>query len=87
MRMATGIEVRTGDRCRRRVRSLMDDARTRLAQRLARRPAPRGLVDARPRRPRNAVVVQTDIVGSTRLLEVAGERYPAVLMRHRGAHR
>ena len=61
----------------------MDDARTRLAQRLARRPAPRGLVDARPRRPRNAVVVQTDIVGSTRLLEVAGERYPAVLMRHR----
>ena len=38
---ATGFDGRTGDRCRRRVRSLVDDARTRLAQRLARRPAPR----------------------------------------------
>jgi class 3 adenylate cyclase len=83
MTTATGFDGRTGDRCRRRVRSLVDDARTRLAQRLARRPAPRRPVDDRPRRPRNAVVVQTDIVGSTRLLETAGERYPAVLMRHR----
>ena len=54
-----------------------------LLARLTRRPSPRGPVDDRPRRPRNVVVVQTDIVGSTRLLEAAGEAYPSVLLRHR----
>jgi class 3 adenylate cyclase len=83
MRTATGIERRTADPPRRRVRSLVDCARSHMAQRLERRPARRGPVDDRPRRPRNAVVVHTDIVGSTRLLEAAGERYPAVLLRHR----
>jgi class 3 adenylate cyclase len=83
MTTATGFDGRTDDRRCGRVRSLMDDARTRLAHRLARRPASRGRVDDRYCRPRNAVVVQTDIGGSTRLLEAAGELYPAVLMRHR----
>jgi len=61
------------------LRSLVES----LTGRLRRRPAPRGPVDDRPRRPRIAVVVQTDIVGSTHLLEAAGPRYPRLLMRHR----
>jgi class 3 adenylate cyclase len=84
MTMATGFhDGRTGDCRRGRVWSLVYDGRTRLAHRLSRRPAPRGPTDDRPHRPRNAVVVQTDIVGSTHLLEAAGDRYPGVLMRHR----
>jgi len=31
----------------------------------------------------HAVVVQSDIVGSTRLIERAGDRYPGLLLRHR----
>jgi len=34
-------------------------------------------------RPRAVVVVHTDIVGSTRLIEAAGARYPGLLVRHR----
>ena len=62
-----------------RRRSLVDA----VAQRLARRPPRRGPVDERPQRPRTAVVVQTDIVGSTNLLTTAGDRYPGLLLRHR----
>jgi class 3 adenylate cyclase len=80
---ATGIEWRTGDRHRGRMWSLADGIRSHAARRLARRPVHPGRVDDRPRRPRNAVVVHTDIVGSTRLLAAAGERYPALLLRHR----
>jgi class 3 adenylate cyclase len=83
MSTATGIEGRPADPRPGRVRSRVDRARSHLAERLARRPVRRGPVGPRSRRPRNAVVVHTDIVGSTRLVEAAGDRYPAVLLRHR----
>jgi class 3 adenylate cyclase len=78
MTRATGKTRAGADHRRAWLRSLVD-----LGTRLVRRPARRGPVDDRPRRPRNAVVVHTDIVGSTRLLEAAGARYPGLLMRHR----
>src|SRR5262245_48417544 len=80
MTRATGWND-AGPRTRRGlVRAIAD----RLSRRSAWRRAPRGPVDdRRRRRPRSAVVVQSDIVGSTDLLASAGDRYPGLLMRHR----
>jgi class 3 adenylate cyclase len=79
MTRATGMNGGvTGDR-RRLLRSLVDT----VIERSPWRPAPRRPVDERPRRPRPAVVLQTDIVGSTILLAAARDHYPGLLVRHR----
>jgi class 3 adenylate cyclase len=79
MTRATGMNGGgTGDR-RRLLRSLVDT----VIERSPWRPAPRRPVDERPRRPRPAVVLQTDIVGSTNLLAAAPDHYPGLLVRHR----
>lgn len=69
-----GARIRRG-----RLRSLVDKIRADSSWRRA----PRGPVDERRLRPRPAVVVQSDIVGSTDLLATAGDHYPRLVLRHR----
>ncbi|MFO7281119.1 MAG: hypothetical protein C0P77_012010 [Thermoanaerobacterales bacterium] len=65
----------------RTIRAATRALRVTLAQAVGRRPERRAATGRR--RWRRAAVLQSDIVGSTRLLRAAGDDYPELLVRHR----
>jgi class 3 adenylate cyclase len=96
--MVQGMDVRTGDTSgrgpvaglRQRLRAAASTPHRRwtaaprwTAVRRWTAARPRSVKDVAWHGPRTASVLHSDMVGSTRLLEIAGPRYPRLLARHR----